>query len=247
MRNFIRGIVPGVALVFVPIVAGAVTGSAPTKPLRHLTYTFTYSQSNDRTQHDSGIGGPSSGMADSHSGKTDKGTITADVMQATTDLGLIVSISEQSQEGRTAESANCAVYGNTNVVCDANKKVNDEEYALLRLLGREFVNTALLDERNHWSIASSSPLYERTSDFTVLENKGDVLKITETRVEKQKGAQAYTASVDGKITYDLNKTVPVAIDENTMLRQNVGMGSYETDQTQIFLALQSDSLGGTSS
>lgn len=244
MNSFIRGLVPGVALVLVPIVAGAVTGAAQ-KPIRHLTYTFTYTYSSDRTQHDSGIGGPVSGLADSRSGSADKGQITADVMQVAADGGLVVSVSEKANESRSAEAVTCAVYGNTNVICDPTKKVNEEELALLRLLGKNFVDADQIDAKNHWRVESTGPAIDRSADFTVEANDNNILKITEARVEKQKGAHASTAAVNGNITYDLNKTVPMAIVENTMLRQNMGMGDYDTDQTQVSLTLLGDSLGGT--
>ncbi len=243
MKYFFRGLVSGVALVLVPAVAGAVTGAAQ-KPIRHLTYSFTYTQTGDRTQHDSGIGGPVSGMAVARSGAADKGQITADVMQVAGDGGLVVSVSEKANESRSADPVTCAVYGNTNVLCDPTKKVNEEELALLRLLGKNFVDAAQIDEKNHWRVQSTGPAIDKTADFTVESNDNNVVKITESRVDKQKGAQAYTSSVDGKITYDLNKTVPMTILEDTMLRQNMGMGDYNTDQTQVSLTLLSDSLGG---
>lgn len=244
MNSFIRGLVPGVALALAPLTALAVAGG-PDKPLRHLVYSFTYMQTSDRTQHDSGIGGPSSGMADSKTSSTDKGEIVADVLGAAKDTSLVVLISEKARDTRTAAPVKCAVFSNTNVICEANKKVNDEELAVLRLLGAKFVNTDLIDEKNHWTFAWTSDALDRSVDFTVNANTNNVLNITESRVEKVKGAQGYTASLDGKITYNLNKVVPVAVEEDTTTRQSIGMGDYDTSRTQVSLNLQSDSLGGT--
>ena len=244
MKLFFRGIVPGVALALAPVVALA-AGSGPEKPLRHLVYTFTYTQSSDRTQHDSGIGGPSSGMADSRTGSSDKGEISVDVVGAAKDSSLVVIVSEKARETRSAVPVRCAVFSNTNVICEANKKVNEEELAVLRLLGAKFVNTDLIDAKNHWGFGWTSDQLDRTVDFTVNANVNDVLNITETRIEKVKGAQGYTASLDGKITYDQHKIVPTAVVEDTTLRQSAGMGGYDTDRTQIALSLESDSLGAT--
>lgn len=243
MKNFVRSLVPGVALALAPVVALAAAGG-PAKPLRHLAYSFTYTETSDRTQHDSGIGGPASGMADSKSGSSDKGEILVDIMGAAKDASLVVSISEKARDTRSAAPVTCAAFSNTNVICENGKKVNDEELAVLRLLGAKFINTDLIDEKNHWNFGWTSDQLDRSVDFTVNANDNNMLKITEARVEKVKGAQGYTATLDGKITYNLTKVVPVAIDEDTTTRQSIGMGDYDTARTQISLTLESDSLGG---
>ncbi|HEY8322465.1 MAG TPA: hypothetical protein VIG46_11815 [Candidatus Baltobacteraceae bacterium] len=231
------------ALALAPVVALAAAGG-PAKPLRHLAYSFTYTETSDRTQHDSGIGGPASGMADSKSGSSDKGEILVDIMGAAKDASLVVSISEKARDTRSAAPVTCAAFSNTNVICENGKKVNDEELAVLRLLGAKFINTDLIDEKNHWNFGWTSDQLDRSVDFTVNANDNNMLKITEARVEKVKGAQGYTATLDGKITYNLTKVVPVAIDEDTTTRQSIGMGDYDTARTQISLTLESDSLGG---
>lgn len=243
MNNFVRSLVPGVALALAPVVALAAAGG-PAKPLRHLAYSFTYTETSDRTQHDSGIGGPASGMADSKSGTSDKGEILVDVMGAAKDTSLVVSISEKARDARSAAPVTCAAFSNTNVICENGKKVNDEELAVLRLLGAKFINTDLIDDKNHWNFGWTSDQLDRSVDFTVNANDNNMLKITEARVEKVKGAQGYTASLDGKITYNLTKVVPVSIEEDTTTRQSIGMGDYDTARTQISLTLESDSLGG---
>ncbi len=243
MKNFVRSLVPGVALALAPVVALAAAGG-PAKPLRHLAYSFTYTETSDRTQHDSGIGGPASGMADSKSGSSDKGEILVDIMGAAKDASLVVSISEKARDTRSAAPVTCAAFSNTNVICENGKKVNDEELAVLRLLGAKFINTDLIYEKNHWNFGWTSDQLDRSVDFTVNANDNNMLKITEARVEKVKGAQGYTATLDGKITYNLTKVVPVAIDEDTTTRQSIGMGDYDTARTQISLTLESDSLGG---
>lgn len=245
MKHLLRAIVPGVALILAPLQALAVDTSTSPKPVRQLVYTFTYNVSTDRTQHDSGIGGPVSGMADSRGGTEDKGTIRVDVLKVAADTGLLVSISETARETRSAQPVNCAVYGNTNFLCDGAKKINDEEIALLRLVGRNFVDANQIDDKNHWRVETDDKGgSSRVADFTVLSNDDGILKIAESRVDKQSGAQGFTATTDGKITYDLTHVVPTAVYENTLLRQELGMGDYETDQTQVTLALQSDSMGG---
>ncbi|MBV9270349.1 MAG: hypothetical protein JO165_04590, partial [Candidatus Eremiobacteraeota bacterium] len=78
-------------------------------PLRHLVYAFTYNVGTTDTIHSSGIGGdgPASGMSDYQGGTQDKGTLTVDVMQSATDGGLVVKISEQARDTRSAQPALC--------------------------------------------------------------------------------------------------------------------------------------------
>jgi hypothetical protein len=245
MKRSFFAILPGLALACLPLAAGAVTqapSSGPAKPLRHLVYAFTFSESTDRTIHESGIGGPISGMQDSRGGSSDKGQIVADVVGLQKDTALIVTVSEQARDSRSAEPNTCLVYSNLTVICDQSKKVNDEELALLRFMGRNFVDADQIDAKNHWRVASSGPQFTFTSDFTVQSNTNDVLQIVESRTIDQRGAQAFTSAVDGHITYDLDHTVPTAISEDEMLRQSGGMGTYDTDHTQISLTLQTDSL-----
>lgn len=245
MNRLLFAAVSGFVVLCVPLAVQAVAlapNAAASTPLRHLVYSFTFSESTDRTIHDSGIGGPISGMQDSRGGYGDKGLITADVVGIQADRGLIVTISEQARESRSAAPNTCLVYGDMAVRCDPSKKVNDEELALLRFMGRDFIDPAQIDEKNHWRVATSAPQLTLSTDFTIQSNTGDVLQIVERRVVEQKGAQGFTSAVDGHITYDLTHTVPTAVSEDEMLRQTVGMGSYDTDHTQIALTLQSDSL-----
>jgi len=115
---------------------------------------------------------------------------------------------------------------------------------VLRLLGAKFINTDLIDEKNHWNFGWTSDQLTRSVDFTVNANDNNMLKITEARVENVKGASGYTSSLDGKIVYNLTKAVPVSVEEDTTTRQSIGMGDYDTARTQIALTLESDSLGG---
>jgi hypothetical protein len=125
-------------------------GAPPAAPLRHLVYTFTWGTSNNTEVHTSGMGdgsmgsangpptsqGSASGMSSFNASVSDKGTITVDVLrEQPNDHGLVVTVSEQAQDNRSAVAATCVVFGNTDVICDPNAKINYEELTLLRFLG----------------------------------------------------------------------------------------------------------------
>lgn len=223
---------------------GLLTGSvaASPAPLRHLVYAFDVSIQSTTAAHGSGIGTTGSGVADYQGGVADKGTITADVIAATADKGLVIDVSEQARNDRSATVVRCAVYGDGRVFYDATRKVNDEEMELLRYLGRGFVDAAALDANNHWRIANPSPDLDISADYTVKSNTNGILQIELQRVINVKGAQSSNTTTDGSIVYDLPDEVPNQIREDTTERSGDALSGETTLHTQIQLKLASDSM-----
>jgi hypothetical protein len=227
------------------LAASAGLGQAATTPsvVRHLVYDYSYGMMANVTQSTSGIdSGASPNSVDSAASTGDHGTITVDVLSVQPDSGLVVSVSEQGREERSSPPATCVVYGTTIVICDPNKKVNEEELALLRFLGRNFVDPVKLDSNSHWHVASTNGQLSDDADFRIASNAGGKLQITENRSTKASGAGAFGASTDGKITYDMSKTVPVAITETTTSHQERGIGVSSTQRVEITLSLVTDSM-----
>jgi hypothetical protein len=234
-------------------------------PIRHLVYNFTYTSTQTQTLHSSGIGGatdnggemgkPGPGntsSTESPAGSTsyaaalnDKGTITIDIMAVQSDTGIDVNVSEASDKSRSADVASCVVYGNTNVLCDPNAKINAEEFAVIALLGRGFVSPAQLDAQNHWRVANSGPQLTVATDFTIDRSTGDIFQISSVRVTEQRGAQGFSATQNGKITYDNKRTVPTEITEDETTRTTEGSDSYSETRVQTSFELATDSLAGT--
>jgi hypothetical protein len=197
--------------------------------------------------HDSGIGGgPVSGSTDYRAGASDQGQITVDVLQVQPDSGLVVQVSEQARNRRDNVPTMCVVYGSSAVICDQSKGgINEEESSLLRFLGRNFVNPAQIDSKNHWQYTASDAQSKETSDFTLGTGNGDTVPVTYQRVLKVEGAGGFDATTDGTLTYNRKLSVPVVIKEDTTTRKNTGMGNYDTDRQQITLTLTGDSLAAT--
>jgi hypothetical protein len=251
-------VVAAVAMAAVGVPGRAVT----TVPqVRHLIYSFTWGTTNQTEVHTSGMpdsasgGGGSGGMLVAVPGSTgsasgissfgggasDRGTITVDVMRQQSDGGLVVNVSEQATERRSAPVATCVAYGDLTVVCDPNKKITVEELTLLRLLGSNFVDPSQLDAARHWRRQQQTGTSSSTSDFTIAKNANGMMTIDETRVETDAtGARPQTSEVTGTIAYDFARTVPTSIDESTMMRSEQGE-QYQTVKSQTDLQLQSDS------
>ena len=148
------------------------------KPLRHLVYSFTFdSKQNGTVPNDPGTSGAKTYNGDVN----DSGTITVDVMREGSDRGLVVVVSEQAKYTRSADPATCAVYGNTDVACEAGKRVNTEEYALLRFLGANFVDPNKVDANGQWSVSETTGTVKMAAQYTINTNDNGVLAIGETR------------------------------------------------------------------
>jgi len=247
------------------IALGAVASADSAAPLRHLVYAFTYSNTQTQTAHESGIGSsdaantkslggggslvaaaPGSGVAQSTAATSDRGQIVVDVVRVQPDGGLVVSVSEQANDKRSALPATCVVYGNTNMVCDTSKQINTEELAVLRVLGSNFIDLAQIDAKNHWRVDQSGATSSDVADYSIASNSGNVMKIDSLRVLKETGAQGFTSTTNGVITYDAQRLVPLGLVEDEILRQSSGAGNYTEVRTQTGISLVTDSLASKS-
>ncbi len=244
-------IVAAATFAGVALPAGAVT-TAP--QVRHLVYSFTWGTTNNTEVHTSGIGtvgnpggagmngsGSASGMVSSTGGASDKGTIVVDVLRAQPGNGLVVTVSEEAAERRSAPVATCVVFGDTTVVCDSTKKINAEELTLLRFLGSNFVDPNTIDAQQHWQERAQSSTRVATTDFTIAKNANGVMTIDESgTIRDTAGARPQTSDLTGTIGYDFGRTVPTSIDEYSIVRSEQG-DQYATIKTQTVLQLTSDS------
>lgn len=227
--------------------AGATAGAQQTKPMRQLAYSFDISITQDRTVHSSGVGeaggGTGSGMTHYGGGNSDKGTITVDVLGVGSDTGLIVMIAEQGRGDRTAAPAECVAYPIGSVLCETEKKVNEEEMTLLRMLGRNFVNPSQLDFKKHWQNVNAMPGGKETNDYTITgDDNNGLLAINYVRALTIEGVNGYRADTNGNLTYNQKLSVPVKIKEDTVTRRHVGQGQDDRIEQQLTLTLTTDSL-----
>ena len=245
------------------IFAGLAPVATPA-PARHLVYAFTYAGSQSEVVHDLGVG--SSGQLDARAmgnvgtagatqpematapsegvdgnGQTDRGSIVVDVLHLQPDTGLVLSVSETAEGRRSAAPATCVVYGDTKVACEAGARVNGEELALLRVLGPTFVDPARLDAKNHWRVDDSGRDGSSVADYQIEKTTDGVMAIAELRVVTIPGAQGYTSTANGAISYDVAHAIPTKIVDDEVVRQNEGVGNVTTVRVRTTLTLTADS------
>lgn len=222
-------------------------------PLRTLTFDFTFGLSRSTEVHNSGFNGSGMGGAgggsgvDSYSHSTsDNGTITVVVQREEADKGLVLSMSENAQNGHTTKATTCVVYGTGTVICDPNAVIYPEAFTVMRFLGANFVDPALIDANRHWKVASNGPGYSASSDYTLGKPGANGTPIAETRTVNYSGSASGKADVTTSIVYDLAKQVPISIDETSA--SHTSRGGKDSDQTtHVTAKLATDSMGAVSS
>lgn len=214
-------------------------------PIRHLVYKFDVRFTTTSTVHSSGFvgDGPASGTSDLRMGSDDDGTITVDVLQVQPDSGLVLRISEQARLRRSAQPTLCVVYGTGSTICDqSHGEMNEEEMTLMRFLGRNFVNTSVMDAKRHWQYASTAPRATETSNYTLDKADANVMNISYQRQLKVTGAQPFEATTEGSLSYNDLLSMPVSINEDTVTRKNGMGGNADKIEQKIDLSLASDSM-----
>ncbi len=237
-----------------PALADATAWAVPNSgaPLRVLVYSFGFDvaqhgeMSNDPgTTSNTLTLGPLNEMVNYKGEINDAGTITVDVMKESQDRGLVVSVSEQANKTRSSVPATCVVYATTNVLCDPNKTVNNEEYTILRFLAANFVDPNQMDAKQQWTISHSDASMDLKAMYAIDSNAKGIMAITEVRNVTERGTGTTTSDVQSKIIYDYNRAVPDSVDEYTIVRQYGGLQSTYTATFQTTINLISDSMAKT--
>ena len=188
-----------------PSAAGADTTAA--KPLRQLQYkadVFVYS----RHESDSFYG-----HFDQPGGNVRAlGTIDANVVGLGADDALVIQVDEKTDR-RPAPLVNVGVLKAGIVTFDPKDgpNLNDEEQALLALLGRGVVSDHTLSANTTWSTSNNSPSITDTTTYRVKELVGD----TQVRLEierdlKVSGSQGLSAVTTGTVLYDYKRSIPIS-------------------------------------
>jgi hypothetical protein len=166
-------------------------------------------------------------------------------MKKQPDGALVVMISEQGENVRRASPAECVVYGNTNVICDPNKTVYNEEYTLLRFLAANFVDPNELDSNKHWQIVQNVNNDHMTADYVIDSNTNGMMQIGEKRTIKETGSGHLNTDIETKIGYDFSRTVPTSIDEYAQQYTDAGIKGSQRSVYQTTLQLVSDTTAKT--
>jgi hypothetical protein len=246
MKNFVSLMAAGGFALF--CAGSALADTSPSAPMRHLVYSFSYGATSSMTVHNSGFandgngGGSGSGVETARGHEGANGKLVVDVLREQPDKGLVVTVAESSDNNeRSTKPATCVVYGTGSMICDPNATVNTEALALLRLLGSNFVDPALVDAKQHWHLASDGVGYSAVSDYTIASNKDGVMSIKEDRQLTYTGSRRGTAQATATIGYDFNRSLPTSLSELTTGREQRG-NDYTDVKTSIDATLVSDSM-----
>jgi hypothetical protein len=229
------------ALLFpVAAFAAAIPAPAP-RVLRHLTFAVGVDVETRTDTKVSGIEGPPSGTASSTGTQIEKGTITADVVAATGDGGIVIDVSEDT-DTRKAGVARVAILGST-ISYNPNLDVTDEERDLLRFLSRSFVKDGEIDVGTTWSSDAKSDLGTDHADYSVTAVDADAKTIDIAVDEKasQAGPRGFDGTTRGTVKYDMGVLVPLSFSLDTKRRAQQGLEQTLTVETKVTSTLTSDS------
>lgn len=221
-----------------PALLLAAAVAAPPKPLRHLEFSFHFSGSQESISHYSGIETTLPGVGTAFSFSGYDGIIYVDVIGVGPNDTLMVSIRQGVPLAHSLDSPSAQILTHPTGEVDiapGSAPLRQPELNLARFLGRKFINGDYLDEKNHWRI--TFPLSQNTTaatDFTITKNTDGILDIDE--------AQRVASGMDimrtaGHITYDMNRTVPLSIHE-----ESAGTGTNSGIRFTYDYKLTADSL-----
>lgn len=230
-------------------VQSALADTASSTPMRHLVYSVTYGATSSMTTHNSGFsgngGGSGSGVETTQGHTGASGTLTIDVVREQPDKGVVLTVAESADnaEHRT-RATTCVVYGNTTTICDPNGTVEPEAIELVRVLGANFVDPALIDAKQHWQLSNAGSDSSTVSNFSIVRNADGIMSINEDRQITYSGARRGSAEGTSTIAYDFNRTLPTAL--HSVVTGRIQAGSdYRDVRTDVTLSLVSDSMAST--
>jgi hypothetical protein len=244
MRSVRFGLCAAIVAVAVVSSAGGASADAPAlaplKVLRHLSFDVVVGLETRSEQRVSGIGGPDSGIAADDASQTRKGTISADVVAVTADGGIVVDISEDT-DNRKAAVARVGIQGNK-LVFDANRDLTVEETDVLRFLSRGFVKDGEVAAGTMWTSDVKNGGGSETGRYTVTAVDADAktidVAIAVTMVVN--GPNGFDGTTSGTLKYDLATLVPLAFTLHTR-QVTRGMGTVATIDTNVTSTLGADS------
>ena len=190
-----------------PAPAGsAQPASAPSKPVRQLQYKVSVGIRSTDTSQNFG------GNANFGGGATAQGTIDADVIAVDANNALLIRIAENT-DNRKAPAVLVGVQdlGQVNSSPADQRNLNEEELALLGMLGRGVVNEHDLAPGSTWKVQNNIPNGTDETTYTVKSMVGDTqANIGFERVMKVTGSQPFDISTHGTMLYDFKKSIPIA-------------------------------------
>lgn len=212
--------------------------SPPSKPLRHLEYSFTVSVQGLQSAKVSAANGarPLNGPGSAVGPEGGSGTMLVDVLSVAPDGSLVVRISELLQNERRP-AYTCNVYGNTAVFCPSTATPSQAQWLLLSYFGRQFIDAAPWDAQGHWQRKEQSAEFDKEEDFTLVD-AGDGKKVV---VREIKTTQMHNGNFDNQ-TADITINYDRAMEVPDVIHADVATAAGdETSSASYVFTLEKDS------
>ena len=197
---------------------------ASSKPVRHMVYDVSVGI-NTVQDLNNFYGHMTSGKGSNRA----VGTITADVTGFAPDNALVIRVSEASDTRKAApESVEVLSDGRVAVNPNQSSALNEEEQALVGLLGRSLVADHELMPGTSWHVSTSAKGVDDLATYKVdsLADDDKVNLDIQRRINVG-GVQPMEITITGKVLYNFKLSVPLSAD----LHQHVVVKTTEAQNT----------------
>lgn len=235
-------------LVTTLIAPAAARAADPHKPLRELVYDVTFSAHTTHETKSSGFnsayGGGENGVSSVPSGEgtesqfmngSDHGTLTIDVVAATTDGGLVVDVAFSGSIAQPVTRV--AVLSDGRLSADPAHPLCPEALRVLPLIARGFVANRDVSAGSNWSVESPAPARGSTS-YHVMKLDGQQATIgivgTFANAAGQEDDRATTL-------YATDLVSPISVDWTSTVRRQLNLDTSQTTIAHVTANLVSDS------
>ncbi len=221
------------------------------KPLRTLVYSLEYS---DTTRSEEFVSGLASGSGPSASGPImgraetertashgDAGTLTANVVAATPDGGLVVDASFAGKDV-SQPVVRVAVFPDGRLGVPPGSPLLPAVAHILPLLARGIVAGRTIDVGSTWAMDVPPPI-KGTETFKVTAINGNVATFAIALHETVPGPRGFDESGDATAVYDTTKLRPNRVDFTLVSRHTVGTDEYVSTNSRLTVTLVSDTFG----
>ncbi len=223
----------------------AQSGRGPAKPLRTLVYSVVYSATTTNEEQSSGFGGGGtmSNVGGSRTQRTanvsDDGTLTAAIIAATPDGGLVVDAS-YSGKNSAQPVVRIAVFPDGRLSYAPGTELNPATGLMLPLLSRGLVAERTIAVGTSWTVPSGKPA-QGGEVFRVTAVNGDVATFAIDVKNTVPGARGFDENGNGVTVYDTRKLCPEKFDYSGVTRHTAGMDQSITTTMHLTATLTSDS------
>jgi hypothetical protein len=233
--------------------AAAFAADAPIKPVRTLVYAVTYAAHSTHqlktsgfnaasgTDRQAGPPGVSSGNGTAGVGLdgSDTGTLTIEVIAATSDFGLVVDATYAGHLSSQTK-VRVAIFADGRLSADPKNPLGSEAARILPLLARGFLTDRDVSPGSSWSVPAQPPMRGSTT-YRVNAVDGREAAIALEASFTVPGVNGFDETDRGSTRYATDVISPLAYDLNARIHRQFGVDESITTDTHFTATLVSDS------